>query len=193
MTQTQTTATLTALEYLQSLPQWVVWQYETRNGKKTKIPYNANTGKKARSDNPQTWCSYEQAQKTLATYPNDYAGIGFMFNETITGIDLDHCIDEDGNIDPWAQEIITQFSSYCEKSPSGTGVHIFIHASLINHKGTPARRLTEKSVPFCAILCHFPSAFPRHSLGDHLRMGGNGQPNVRKCPKMSDYSQHPRV
>ena len=35
---------------LQELNQWVVWKWETRNGKRTKPLYNARTGKLARGD-----------------------------------------------------------------------------------------------------------------------------------------------
>ena len=48
---------------LQQRAQWVVWRYETRAGqnKPTKVPYNAQTGRLAKSDTPATWCTFEQA------------------------------------------------------------------------------------------------------------------------------------
>ncbi len=125
-----TTATLPALKYLQSRPQWVCWKRETRKGELTKVPYNASTSKLAESDNPATWASYEQAKETLEKYPQDYEGIGYVFNDDITGIDLDHCKDEQGNIDTWAQRYINLFNSYSEESPSSTGIHILIFGLL---------------------------------------------------------------
>lgn len=42
------------------------------------------------------------------------------------GIDLDGCV-RDGEIEPWAQEIVDAIGSYTEVSPSGTGVHILAY------------------------------------------------------------------
>jgi len=43
---------------LKSVPQWVVWRAESRDGKITKVPYNARTHQKAKSNNPKTWGDY---------------------------------------------------------------------------------------------------------------------------------------
>ena len=53
-------------------------------------------------------------------------GLG-IFNG-ICAIDLDHCIDVDGNYTQTAAEIIAMMHSYTELSPSGTGVHILFRA-----------------------------------------------------------------
>lgn len=140
-----TVAPIPALEELQRLPQWVMWRKEVRGGKSTKVPYNAYTGKRAESNNPATWASYSRVQETLQKYPTLYDGIGFMFNRTHTGIDLDHCVHEDGSIDPWAQEIIASLQSYAEYSPSRTGIHVIVRGCLpqmtdkhgeVRHPGT---------------------------------------------------------
>ena len=48
-----------------------------------------------------------------------------------TGVDLDHRRDpQTGVIAPWAQQIIAWLKSYTEVSPSGTGIKIFVHATL---------------------------------------------------------------
>ena len=46
---------------LKRRPQWVLWRYETRDGKPTKVPYNARTGYRADSTDPATWCSFDEA------------------------------------------------------------------------------------------------------------------------------------
>lgn len=54
-------------------------------------------------------------------------GIGFVFTDKdpFTGIDLDGCRNpKTGEIQEWAMEIVVQFESYTEVSPSGTGLHI---------------------------------------------------------------------
>src|ERR1700694_1756396 len=92
---------LPALAELQARPQWVCWRQEQRQGKLTKVPYSATTGRKAESDNQQTWATYDQAQQPQRM--RQYDGIGYMFHQDYTGVDLDHCVNPDGSIDPWAQ------------------------------------------------------------------------------------------
>jgi putative DNA primase/helicase len=117
-------------EELLARPQWVCWCYETtKQGKLTKVPYNARTGQKASTTNPATWSTYEQAFD--ARSQDHYDGVGFVFNNDYTGIDLDHCIDEEtGKPNAWAQSIIDHINSYTELSPSGTGVHIIARGTI---------------------------------------------------------------
>lgn len=114
---------------LRERPQWVCWKYITRGGKQTKCPVNPRGGGRADSTDPSTWASFDEA--VAAWRGSDrYAGIGFVFaaDDPFTGIDLDGCIDESGNVVPSAREIIDSLSSYTEVSPSGRGVKVFIAA-----------------------------------------------------------------
>jgi primase-polymerase (primpol)-like protein len=53
-------------------------------------------------------------------------------SDTLCGIDLDKCRDpQSGHITEWARHIIVSLNSYTEISPSGTGIHIIIHASML--------------------------------------------------------------
>ena len=46
----------------------------------------------------------------------------------LVGIDLDTCRDpQNGDLEPWAAEVIERFGSYTEISPSKTGVKIFAY------------------------------------------------------------------
>jgi len=138
--------TLPALRELQARPQWVCWRKEQRKDNKnklTKVPYNPWTGGQARPNDPATWASYERAYTTWQTYPERYDGIGYMFRRDLTGVDIDHCLDADGQIEPWAWTIITRLASYAEYSPGGTGVHILVGG--IVPKGI--RRFISKSLP----------------------------------------------
>src|SRR5256885_6727387 len=78
----------------------------------------------ARTNDSSTWTDVSAALNALAT--GRYNGIGFVFadSDPFTGTDLDACVAKDGQIAPWAQEIITSLSSYTEYSPSKLGVHI---------------------------------------------------------------------
>src|SRR3972149_56503 len=112
---------------LKSLPQWVLWKLEERNGKPTKVPYQIN-GHQAKSDDPTTWSTFA---KVVATYKRGkYSGIGFMFADNeIVGIDCDHCI-ENGQITAEGQEWLKRFGSYAEISHSGKGLHVIVRGKI---------------------------------------------------------------
>jgi putative DNA primase/helicase len=122
------TPKLPALLELQGRPQWVCWRKEQRQGTFTKVPYNVRTGNRAQSDQPATWASYGQAVQALRT--GAYQGLGYVFHQDYTGVDLDHCVNADGRIDPWAQAYLDRLASYAEYSPSGTGIHILVRGTV---------------------------------------------------------------
>jgi putative DNA primase/helicase len=124
---------------LRGLTQFVVWKLEERNGQATKVPYNANTGRKASSTNASTWASFDEAMSTFAS--GDYSGIGFVFANGYCGIDFDKCRDIDtGEVESWALEMIEKLDSYTEVSPSGTGLHVLLKAKL-NGEGARKNRI----------------------------------------------------
>lgn len=109
--------------------QWVAYRTENRNGRAAKVPVNPKTGRNARTNDPATWGTLNQAQEALRLYDAD--GVGFVLANGYFGIDLDHVIDPDtGTIAEYALDIISRMDSYTEISPSGTGIHIIA-------KGTP--------------------------------------------------------
>jgi hypothetical protein len=75
--------------------------------------------------------TFEQAAGYVATMKRD-GGLGFAFTPAagISAIDLDHCLDDDGNLHPAAQELIAAFDSWTEMSPSGSGCHIWVRGAL---------------------------------------------------------------
>ena len=113
---------------LRTTDQFVCWREESRDGNVTKVPYSVHGGR-ASSTNPKTWAPFDEAVAVSARYD----GIGFVFTEDdpFAGIDIDKCRNvETGEIDPWARKIVAAFDSYTEASPSGTGLHIFVKATL---------------------------------------------------------------
>jgi hypothetical protein len=69
----------------------------------------------------------------LQDHPDHWSGIGFVFSpdDPYFGIDLDDCLDAEGNLKPWAQPILGRFAdSYAEISPSGLGIKIFAKGTL---------------------------------------------------------------
>lgn len=96
---------------------------------RNKIPIDPNTGQNAKSNDPNTWGTYQQA-KMLMECDKSISGLGFMFSNTpYVGIDIDHCI-QNKKFSELAREIITTLQSYTEISPSGTGVHIICKGKL---------------------------------------------------------------
>jgi len=126
---------------LKTLPQWVFW-IEAPNPKPDKKPLkilvDPKTGKAADSTNPDTWASFEEAQKMFKQrggqkhraggYIGIIKGVGFVFtkDDPYIGIDLDYCIDPEGVLLSWADEVVERFDSYTEKSISETGLHVLI-------------------------------------------------------------------
>jgi primase-polymerase (primpol)-like protein len=112
------------------------------------VPFDPKTGLRADSTNPSTWSGLKTARRTFAA--GGFAGIGFVLSKPhnvvrtttgeflrrceaanpFTGIDLDDCIDADGNLAAWAQIIVNRFKTRTEISPSGTGVKLFIRGKL---------------------------------------------------------------
>ncbi len=123
---------------VKGLRQWIVWRYEPRPGKDkpAKVPYQPRTGRRARTDTPATWGTWQQA---LARYrAGGWDGLGFVFTaaDPYCGIDLDGCRDPDtGEIASWAEQIVDALESYTEVSPSGRSLHILLQAVLPEHFG----------------------------------------------------------
>jgi Uncharacterized conserved protein len=112
---------------LKSLPQWLVWRSEERDGKPSKVPYNAKNGRHAKSNDFYTWSDFKRAVATFKK--GGYAGIGFAFKrgDGLVGLDIDH---------PWNSPVATEIrehfkGSYCERSPSNK-LRVFCY-------GVPAR------------------------------------------------------
>jgi predicted P-loop ATPase len=114
---------------------WVAWREEAPKnpeGKYSKIPINPRTGKNAKSNQPTTGGTYEEALAYFERY-SGIRGIGFIVSDDdeICGIDCDKCIDpETGTIDAPTTELIRFLDSYTEYTPSG-GIRILILAKLL--------------------------------------------------------------
>jgi putative DNA primase/helicase len=110
---------------------WVVWKLETRQGQRTKVPYQSlGPSTRASSTDPKTWSDFDTAHAAVEDGKAD--GFGFVLGGGYAGVDLDACRDpETGAMTAEAQAIIHALSSYTEISPSGTGVHILLRGRLL--------------------------------------------------------------
>lgn len=130
-----------AIQTLTQYTQWVGWSYwlDDQNRPK-KLPCNPLTGTKAMSNNPKTWGTYQQAIDSVKKY--GFEGIGFMFypqNIPLVGIDLDNCLDDNGNPSKLAQDVIDLIGGYWEISPSGKGLHGLVLGQLPTGKRKNAK------------------------------------------------------
>ena len=111
-------------------PYWVMWRWQTRDGKVTKPPYHTN-GRKADVSDPKTWVSYAEA---IAAYDGGgFDGIGIVLtaDDNLIGIDLDNCRDPvTGTIEPDMAILAGRLPTYCEVSPSGTGLRMIATGAL---------------------------------------------------------------
>lgn len=103
-------------------------QLKRWTGHKEKKPVNPLTGNPAQSNNPDTWGTFEEAVAAVDTYKLD--GLEIMLGDGLCGVDIDHCIAEDGTVAPIATEIINAMNTYTEKSLSGTGVHMYFTGAI---------------------------------------------------------------
>src|SRR6516165_3901435 len=116
---------------LKQLRQWVLWRYEIRDGKLTKVPYTA-VGYRASVTNPEHWSTFEHVLAIWRAQRVRCDGIGFVFatDDGYSGADLDNIYPSDAaDCAPWAEDIIQRFGdTYAEESPSGKGLKIWVRA-----------------------------------------------------------------
>lgn len=102
-----------------------VWKSIQRipESKPAKVPYSPKTDEPLDVTKPEEFGTFDEAYAKYQA--GGYDGIGIRVDEGLVGIDIDHCIDDDGNLSAMAQEIVdTMGNSYTEVSPSGKGIRI---------------------------------------------------------------------
>lgn len=115
---------------MKAYPNWICFRLEPNQkdpAKMDKIPYTPGTEYHASTTKKSTWRTFEEAVKHMC----NYSGLGFVFTDSLfCGVDIDHCIGDDGELSERAKEVIANLDSYVERSVSGTGVHIITKAKL---------------------------------------------------------------
>lgn len=117
--------------------QWLNWSYAEIDGKITKPPLNPHNGTLASVVEPAHASTYDHVLRNVTD--RRCTGIGFV----LTPADPYTIIDLDGkDMTPekiaFFENIIKEFDSYTEISPSGNGVHIIVYGHLprgIKRKG----------------------------------------------------------
>src|SRR5712692_5262907 len=130
---------------LKDIPNWIVWKLEKRNGKDTKVPYDAKANGNhlyAKSNDSSTWTSFDKAVETANDILSDYDGVGFMLQGTdLVGIDFDGVL-YNGVAEPFVLDILEKLGNpYCEVTPSGNGLRAFVQCAKLPEG---KRKLTRK-------------------------------------------------
>ena len=117
-----------ALQPLLARQQWAIWRLIWRDGNWIKPPFQAsNPDYHASSTDPSSWTDYANACAAHRAGRSD--GITYILtdNEGLAAADIDHVRDpSSGSITDWAQRLLDQAAdTYCELSPSGTGLRIW--------------------------------------------------------------------
>ena len=108
-------------KYLCDTGLFCCWAYESKNSRKTKVPYDPLTGKRAQTNNPHSFTDFATAMQVA----HNYSGLGFLVTNGFFVIDFDDCKNTNGSLSQLVNEIISLFKGcYMEWSPSGKGLHI---------------------------------------------------------------------
>jgi putative DNA primase/helicase len=111
---------------LRALDRWVLWRRIERDGKPTKVPFDPATDRPGDATDPTLWLPFDRA---VALAPR-YDGIGLAIGGSgYVGVDLDHCL-RDGELEPWALDVVERLASYTEITPSGEGLRVWVRGSL---------------------------------------------------------------
>lgn len=101
-------------------------------GHRDKQPLQPKTSRYAKSNNPATWATWEEAAAFYERTQKDLlAGAGLMLDAGLLCLDLDACFDEQGKLKPWAVAILAAIPDHWrEVSLSGKGLHVLARGNL---------------------------------------------------------------
>jgi len=101
-------------EAMREAPRWSLWNV---NKEGRKVPCF-----RASCTDPETWVDFEEAAEALLG--SDALGLNFATGEGWGALDLDDVLTAE-TMPPEADLALRHIQSYCEVSPSGTGLHVF--------------------------------------------------------------------
>lgn len=135
-----------ALGAMRDVPCWFIWRLEWSDSeqKYRKTPCYSGGGVHAiDASDPANWMTHADAREALSKLPEGQvvkytlgfwlkAGCGYWF------LDIDRAVEADGNLLPFAQQMIAAFpGALVEWSSSGKGVHVIGRGSAPLHRTRP--------------------------------------------------------
>jgi hypothetical protein len=133
---------VTAPADLSGLQGWLIWRFEQYPDelKPRKIPYYSLGGRRYGHQGSErdrsSLTTFAAARDAAAKRGFDGVGFAPLAEFGIVALDFDKCIGPGGEIPAEIMEIIGE--TYCEHSPSGTGIRAFLKGGLGNHKSPAA-------------------------------------------------------
>ncbi len=117
-------------EELKAIPHWMCLEVTPGDGRRWgKRPTSPVNGYWRGYTSPNNWWSFSDAVKGLGVAGNNALAFVPQKEDNLVFVDLDDCVDESGQIKPFAEEIVKAFDTYTEWSPSGSGLHIICRGS----------------------------------------------------------------
>jgi hypothetical protein len=121
-------------EQLKEHPHFLLWKSVLKEGqpKPSKVPVSPKTLNACNPTDLGNCVSFDEAISAL-TSNQDHSGLGFSLSQNvgITCIDLDGCLNSEGQLKDWAKPIFEKLPpTYVEVSQSGEGLHLFFKAVL---------------------------------------------------------------
>jgi hypothetical protein len=110
---------------LKALPYWLAWSYDPYGTPRAVCVHNGGE-----VSGPGTWSSFEKA---LAYFQkHDLDGLGFVLRKAspYVCVELTDCRSpHNGELQSWAQTILSNLNSHSEVAPSGTGVKVIVRGT----------------------------------------------------------------
>jgi primase-polymerase (primpol)-like protein len=120
-------------EELRNLHNWLVWKWwwdqtaAKGAGKWDKPPIDPATGKEIDATDPANWMTFINSLEASLRC-GDGSGFALGPKNSPCGfvvLDIDHCVDADGNVSPEAMALVLRFNSYAERTPTD-GIRIWL-------------------------------------------------------------------
>jgi primase-polymerase (primpol)-like protein len=113
---------------LRTRPRWLCWVYgeKRKGGKWPKVPVSARTGNaNIDATDRSELASFADALDMYESGGVDGVGFSLAPDDPYAAVDLDGCVDPaTRTVAPWADAIRSEFGTYSEVSPSGTGLRL---------------------------------------------------------------------
>lgn len=194
--------------YLKAQPQrWAPWKavWDEQRGKYSKVPVTLDL---RGASTHRSWYSFGDAVAAHEGSRGFTAGIGFRMTGVggLVGLDLDKCV-QNGDLAPWAAEIVSRCATYAERSPSGTGLRVFGLGQLAAGDWTNIERGIEVyggGARFLTITGHrldgaphdvqpFPDGFLDELEAEHRKHRSAEAANDADMPELVDEGALPRI
>ena len=162
-----------------------LWKYESRGGKRTKVPYTIN-GRRADTGNQSCFTDYRKA----AELRSGYDGIGVGVFDDLAAIDIDDCV-SNGVLSELARDIVETIDSYTELSPSGRGVRILCRASGVTYD-TKRFFINNRSLHLEIYVAGVTTKFVTIT-GDCIRLRGLEERSAQLMTVLETYMTRPQA